>query len=217
MDRFDFSLSISLRNSSPRSHCRLISQSVTSYVSLRSPDDFREQESFASASLFADTSSVVPFVRPKPTLSHSAIAAAKDALAADNEEDDLYATAPKRKLVAQGNSQASLVVEPSVENGADEDGIWRWLATVTPTGNLEVRLLISKASMELIVVVDSLAADSGHRLLVIRHQSLPGRDRGWRDCWNSRWNRFGRHGNRAGLAAPHRRDSAETPSPRQCY
>lgn len=103
-----------------------------------------QQESFAAASLFADTFSAIPFVRPKPVLSPTAIAAAKDALAADNEEDDLYATAPKRKLVAQGNGQASLVVEPSVENGADEQGVWRWLATVTPTGNLEVSCFDSR-------------------------------------------------------------------------
>lgn len=64
---------------------------------------------------------------------------------AEEEEDDLYATAPKRILASEATAHLSLVVQPSLELGAmpqmDGSGLaWQWLPVVDETGTLQVSL-----------------------------------------------------------------------------
>lgn len=101
------------------------------------------QESLTFAALFADTANFIPLLRPKPPLS-PASRRAQLAAEIDAEDDDLYATAPKRKTVALASHHAAVVVSPSLETGATSHGgivAWNWLPVLANDGSLEVSWL----------------------------------------------------------------------------
>lgn len=60
-----------------------------------------------------------------------------------DEEDDLYASAPRRPLASDTVGSLSLVIPPTIEAGAvpsaqDNSAAWQWLPMVDTTGRLEV-------------------------------------------------------------------------------
>lgn len=63
--------------------------------------------------------------------------------AAEEAEDDLYATAPRRSLASDQDSDSARVILPTSEAGASPKqgghGLaWQWLAVVDGRGALEV-------------------------------------------------------------------------------
>lgn len=90
----------------------------------------------AFVSVLHDFRRQVPLVRPVDVL-----AEAMQAVEDSDEEDELYATAPKRKLAAEGSGKLELVIDPTAERGAKagpggEVG-WHWSAVVDGEGGIK--------------------------------------------------------------------------------
>lgn len=92
------------------------------------------QANLSSISIFTDTSNVVPLVRPTPVTPNGG--ASNLATAEDDEggedEDDLYATAPKRP-------HASHAALKDAERVIPTEGVRSWLPVVDASGALKVR------------------------------------------------------------------------------
>ena len=115
--------------------------SATGAVSAR-PAPAEWTASGTLVSVYHDSRRQVPLVRPVDVL-----AEAMQAIDDSDEEDELYATAPKRKIAAEGSGKLELVIDPTAERGA-KPGLggglgWHWSATVDSEGKLQLRSLPS--------------------------------------------------------------------------
>lgn len=88
--------------------------------------------------IFLDVQKMAPLLKPAPV--ESSVAVTTNAV--EEEEDDLYATAPRRPLASDVDKSTSRVVEPALELGASPtqgDSLgWHWAAFVDEKGSLEV-------------------------------------------------------------------------------
>lgn len=109
------------------------------------------QENAYAISLFVDSTDYIPIVRAAPVYSTQTRDGQK--IEPEEEEDDLYATAPRRPLASETTGQLSLVIQPSLELGAmpqlDGSGpAWQWLPVIDETGTLQAsRALMTDLSL----------------------------------------------------------------------
>ena len=86
--------------------------------------------------LFSDVEHTVPLVRAAAASEKPAHGSGKPANDVSDDEDDLYAAAPRRPHASEGSALLSRVIAPSGPAGA-----WQWLPIVDPTGTLRIHLL----------------------------------------------------------------------------
>ncbi|SCZ90601.1 BZ3500_MvSof-1268-A1-R1_Chr9g10894 [Microbotryum saponariae] len=95
-----------------------------------------------AVTLFSDSTRAVPLVRSVPQGKKNGAIAAPDTA---EDEDDLYTTAPRRTLASETKGNLSLVIEPTVQNGAlathGQHPAWQWMPLVDEHGDLQIVLL----------------------------------------------------------------------------
>lgn len=90
-----------------------------------------DSDRYSAHSILLDRDQVIPLVKPLDAQSRNGTINMNE----EEEEDDLYAAKPKRSLTMAAQKMAERIVRPENEEG------WSWLPSVSPAGDLEVRLL----------------------------------------------------------------------------